>query len=248
MTALELTTENKNNLISLWLKTGKKIGAYKQGKSFDYCIVEDASWPNKLWFHTEPGEAALQEALVEIKKSPRVITVPYFEEESTALKEAFDRNGLKVRSQQVGMYLSLQDGFDPVNDVRLELAEGEKYAEVWADLFEEAFKYRIEPRCIQNDKQTQFYLISYDGRHVGTINLHADNEHIVGVHSMGIIPAARQKGLGIKVMISILNQAISENYRYVTLQASDMGLGLYEKLGFKRQFLMKNYQLLNQKT
>lgn len=247
MTTQELTIENKNNLISLWVKAGQEIGAYEKGKDFDHCITKDTSWPNKLWFHTEPGEAALQEALAKMKKSSRVVTVPYFDEESTALKEAFDQNGLKVRSQQVGMYLALQDGFAPVNDVRLELAEGEKYAEVWADLFEEAFKYRIEPRFIQNDDQTQFYLIHYDGKPVGTINLHADDERVVGVHSMGIVPAARQKGLGTKVMMSTLGQAIAGGYSYVTLQASDMGLGLYEKLGFKRQFLMKNYQLLNHK-
>ena len=44
-------------------------------------------------------------------------------------------------------------------------------------------------------------------------------------------------------MQTIMNQAKRNGYKHLTLQASDMGKGLYLKLGFQEDFIIRNYQL-----
>lgn len=58
---------------------------------------------------------------------------------------------------------------------------------------------------------------------------------------MGVIPAMRRKGLAEQMMRRILNQSLAQGFRYAMLQASAMGKGLYQKLGFTEQFVLKNY-------
>jgi ribosomal protein S18 acetylase RimI-like enzyme len=55
-----------------------------------------------------------------------------------------------------------------------------------------------------------------------------------------------RKGLGEKLMSTLLFQAKGQGFGYVTLQASQPGRGLYLKLGFKEQFVLKNYALQKQ--
>jgi len=59
----------------------------------------------------------------------------------------------------------------------------------------------------------------------------------------GIIPEQRRKGFAEQMMVNILSQSAEQGFKYSTLQASELGKGLYLKLGFKEQFIIKSYSL-----
>ena len=73
--------------------------------------------------------------------------------------------------------------------------------------------------------------------------LYHNNPEVVGIHSMGIIPEMRRRGIGEKVLKEILNISVEQGFKYATLQASMAAKPLYKKYGFTTQFKMSNYQL-----
>lgn len=77
---------------------------------------------------------------------------------------------------------------------------------------------------------------------VGTTLTFKTNNVIV-VHSVGIPPENYRRGYAEQIMKALINMGITNNNDYMVLQASDMGKGLYLKLGFEEDFLIKNYIL-----
>ncbi|MGF6846006.1 putative acetyltransferase [Chitinophaga sp. W3I9] len=56
-----------------------------------------------------------------------------------------------------------------------------------------------------------------------------------------MIPEARRKGFANEIMAFVLNESLALNARYATLQASQMGKGIYLDMGFEEQFVIRNY-------
>ena len=114
---------------------------------------------------------------------------------------------------------------------------------IWSNLFEKSFGYFINPVLLNKTHKHISYFIAYHQHQmVGTGILHNTN-NISGIHSVGIIPKQRRKGYAEQIMKLLINQSIKINSDCITLQSSDMGKGLYLKLGFEEQFIIKNYAL-----
>ena len=64
---------------------------------------------------------------------------------------------------------------------------------------------------------------------------------IAGIHGVGVIPSYRRKGFAEEIMKVLLNDALEYGADYSTLQASNMGKGIYERLGYSEDFLISNY-------
>ena len=116
-------------------------------------------------------------------------------------------------------------------------------AKVWAELYPKAFGYRISEEIIEKScGSIEFYLASKHGEPVGTLIVYQTGD-IVGIHGIGVSPEMRRQGFAEEIMKFAINRAIDLKASYATLQASAMGRGLYDKLGFKEDFTIKNYIL-----
>ncbi len=64
---------------------------------------------------------------------------------------------------------------------------------------------------------------------------------IAGIYDVSTIPSARGKGFGTAITLAPLLEAQARSYRYVCLQATQMGLPIYQRIGFKEQFRERKY-------
>ncbi len=245
---MNLITSNIDNLISLWRSTDPTRSTYSQGTGFAVQTVHDTQWPNKLWFTCEISRETIFSARDHISSSPIPLSVPYWHIYDTDLAQEFEIAGFDAAFEQTGMSLKLNAYSQPNTSLEIIKVIDQASADLWSSLFEQSFGYRLDGHLLlwQPDK-TELLLASHKGVPVGTGIIHYSEENIAGIHAMGIIPAMRRKGFAEEMMISMLNRADTQGTTTVTLQASNMGLGLYLKMGFKEDFSMTTYVLSNSK-
>lgn len=244
---MDLKKQNINNLTSLWQLVNRKAHTYVIGNTFDYGAIAYSDWPNKLWFINKPEQGDIDIAKKIIASSSTKITVPHWEIEGNEYESLLLGNGFEKVLEQVGMALDLSKRVFTPSKLKLQKVENKDSAQLWESLFQKAFNYKIHNELILKSLDEIEYLIAYDETSpVGTALTYNTGKEILGIHSMGIIPKMRRKGYAEKMMHSMLYEAVKKGYSHATLQASAMGKGLYEKLGFEEQFSMTNYALVQQ--
>jgi ribosomal protein S18 acetylase RimI-like enzyme len=89
-----------------------------------------------------------------------------------------------------------------------------------------------------NDPDIEIYL--------GTVNekpavsaLLFKTDNVTGLHQMGVKNAFQGQGLAKKAMHLLIDKAVKHQSDYMVLQASPMGLPLYQSLGFESIFELK---------
>lgn len=141
------------------------------------------------------------------------------------------------------MSLKLEKSYDLNENFKLLLVSNKKEATIWAELFQKSFGYVIGDKTVLKTLKNINYYLALDGnKPVGT-TLTFETDSIIGAHSVGVPPHNRRKGYADKIMKALINKGIENNNEYMVLQASEMGKGLYLKLGFQANFLIKNYVL-----
>ena len=69
------------------------------------------------------------------------------------------------------------------------------------------------------------------------------SDDVMGIYNIATVPEYRRKGIGRMMTLDLMLRGINEGVKASILQSSVMGKGVYEKLGFKVQFVQKNYIL-----
>ena len=86
------------------------------------------------------------------------------------------------------------------------------------------------------------YLGILRGQPVATSALYL-GKHVAGIYCVATVPAARKLGIGAAVTLRAMQEARSEGYHLAVLQASQMGRGVYLKLGFQEFSTLYGYSL-----
>jgi ribosomal protein S18 acetylase RimI-like enzyme len=234
---------NIENLTSLWKTAAIPFDAYFKDPLFHYCDVTDSDWPNRIWFDQDITANSLETALKSIPDRPNKLHLPYWDLYNSKSYELIEAKGYPLRSEQAGMSLQLQEPFALKNNLQFSAVTTEADAITWVTLFQQAFNYKINHRILMSTwNKVQYFLAHYENQPAGTAVLYITG-NIAGIHAVGVIPDMRRKGFADEIMKFILNRSIELKAAYATLQASKMGKDLYLKLGFKDEFLIKNYQL-----
>ncbi|BDS12629.1 GNAT family N-acetyltransferase [Aureispira anguillae] len=240
-----LQNANLANLTDLWRIGSSAFQSYYSNADFDYCWINDAAWPNRLWFHQMPNSESILKAKKVIHQAPFSLTIPYWDIYPQDSQPLLIQEGFEAYFEQMAMVLKLENQYSISKKFKLQKVTQESEAKQWTDLFIQAFRYRISPLTILKNRSFSYYIAYYENQAIGTALTNPTHNNI-GVHAIGVPPQHRRKGLAALIMQQLINWAVQEKRDYMTLQASNMGKGLYLKLGFEEQFLITNYRLPKQ--
>lgn len=239
----KLIDANIENLTSLWKVVSAPFDSYVQTSNFEYCEIKNSDWPNKLWFNQDIDQDIITSAKEILQSKPTNFTIPYWNIYKHNSSDLLEKNGFKIQFEQRGMFLKLKTPFRIKCDLNIKLVSNDSEAKQWSELFTQSFEYKISSETIiKTYRKINYYIAYSQNQAVGTAISHKTN-NIIGVHSVGILPTMRRKGLAEQIMILLINLAIKDNIDYMTIQASNMGEKMYLKLGFELLFVIKNYAL-----
>lgn len=239
---MELIKENLDNLISLWKVAGLNAGRYVQNGQFELSLAENSDWPNRLWFKKKVIPESISRTIEMLGEKQLEVTIPVWDPNLKDIPSVLNNLGFKEKFTQVGMSIRLNHVFNGEGTINLTKVSNELSARLWSELFRKAFGYSISQDVIMKTKEEITFLIGFYGdKPVGTSVLYQHKPSMAGIHSMGIIPEMRRKGFAEEILKQQLKMAATSGAEYATLQASEMGKGLYLKLGFQEQFIMRNY-------
>lgn len=84
------------------------------------------------------------------------------------------------------------------------------------------------------EKNKIILLIYYhDGKPASTVEMFPSSNEIIGLYGFATLEAFRGLGIGTSLMTFVLNKAKELGYKHAILQASEDGIGIYRKFGFK---------------
>jgi len=236
-------TSNIENLTSLWQAVSEPFDSYFSESDFNYSLIKNSEWPNRLWFDQDINKENILLAKEIISSFSTNMTLPYWDIYKSNSFNILEENGFTLKFEQIGMSLKIEHVFTELSSLSLKKVSTKKEAELWSALFSKSFGYFINPILLsKSQKKTSYYIAYHQNEAVGTGIIHTTN-NVSGIHSVGVIPVQRRKGYAEQIMKTLINKSIKLNSDSITLQSSNMGKGLYLKLGFKEQFTIKNYTL-----
>jgi GNAT superfamily N-acetyltransferase len=259
---MHIDEANLSNLTKLWHKYGSQ-----PVKATTLPLLQaNTRWPHRCWIDWKaPPDNDIAQRQGDVNDSRWMENIP----ESTVFPlwptMSADNNlpGSKLGSQiteqllldkrwhfafeQTAMYIALQGNARHLPQTRsgfkVKPVDTLEDIKVWTDIGSEAFAYQIDLAVIQqlvNLNDIQLLLGWESGQAIASGLLYKTGD-IIGVHQVGVKQAFQGKGFAKHFMLDILDICAQWQGKYVVLQASQAGKPLYEKLGFKSQFLIRNF-------
>jgi GNAT superfamily N-acetyltransferase len=159
------------------------------------------------------------------------------------VRAAIEFLNLKQQNSEPGMLLSLAN-YQPVQNKSHENAVIgnnrkliQNYAEVvaknWTPTDLNVLEYYNKvTSTILNTNTIQFSVYYQDNKPVSAIELFSCDDKTVGLYGLATLETYRGKGIGTSLLTFALNKCKELGYSNVILQASEDGLGIYNKMGF----------------
>ena len=191
-------------------------------------------------------EQDLRTCLETFKNQKKVYCLWISEENLTPnINAILSRLSISIQNEEIGMVLDL-DHYVPANDddhsnireVR-NTEELEIYASTiaknWTPRDENVIKYySITFEDYLNSKNgVSLFVYYHDEIPVSTVELFATDNKTVGLYGFSTLSAYRGLGIGTKLLSFTLNRVKAFGYQHTILQATNEGIGIYKRYGFR---------------
>jgi len=259
---MHINEANIANLTGLW----KKYNSQVIKSSLLTEVHVNIHWPHRCWFDWDnlSREEILQTLQPNVGKNTLLENVPVSAvipvwpmmgiangDECSGLFEqqlldnqwgcAFEQTAMYLVLKETREYLALEQAELQVKTVLTQDDVGE-----WVDIASDAFAYSINGDVIErliDDKDIKILLGCHNEQAVASALLYKTDD-IIGIHQVGVRQSFQGKGIARWFMQNIIETCAQWQGEYIVLQASHAGKSLYDSLGFKAQFLIKNYQIV----
>jgi len=244
MNTNELVGNNIKNLTNLFSLMGAKQENILNNKK----LYLSNSWPNRLWMPYDYNKQDLEEAIKIELKNDKSYIISLWEHDSKLFKESIQELEIKeyeVLFEQVGMYLDLNSiEITENNELDIRFIKSKRDILTWVNIASKSFGYEIDENVIlkiQDDKNISL-LLGYKNDIAVATTLLYKNSSVMGVHMVGVPKEYRGQRFAQSMMNKVINFSKENGENIMTLQSSSLGLKIYQKLGFKQNFMLKNYQ------
>ena len=158
----------------------------------------------------------------------------------------FNDLGISVQGEEIGMTLDLtkyENKSHPLHSNIQQVTSAElldSYSSVlarnWTPADQNVITYYQQTKASFLDSANGIILLihHFDGVPVSTVELFPTDKKTIGIYGLATLESYRGKGIGSSMMSYILNTAKSLGYETAILQATEDGIGIYEKMGFVR--------------
>lgn len=221
-------SDNLHNLFSYW----QAMGALDLGQPFQ----ASTGWPNRLWPTTSDFQLADAVSILAQERRPLMMPVAQPAGE-LCWQEALP---VQVTLHQVAMECAapkVSSNHQADGERQLVPAQTNAQLRTWVELCSAAFGYDIDiqplQRLLRDDRATLYLLQDRGIARATAATFQTDGT--LGIHQVGVPSRFRQQGLA-RTLMQKLMQANDPGIGKFTLQASAMGLPLYQALGFTEQF------------
>jgi len=214
-------TKNYMNLLDLWRCYGAKE---QNGLWFS------TGWPNRVWHDSLSAESTLRSLQQNQLNSKQQLVLRTAPEKGP--------KGLQADVSLTLMHLMLsQQHQELAEGTDLELLDSNDEAGIGAfmRMCSEGFGYPMEVAPLQRAAHADGVKLGFlrvHGERVATVLLYQQGTTI-GVFQVAVPAAFRGKGYATEVMLHCIQWAQEQGAEVMTLQASEMGLNLYRRLGFQ---------------
>jgi len=160
------------------------------------------------------------------------------------LRQIFTDLSLVCQGEEVGMMLDLQayEYIDvPKHEHITQVTNASKlkdYARViasnWSPPDDNVLKYyNLTAAEYLSNPEIMLLLYYQENKPVATVEMFPSDGKTMGIYGLATLEDTRGIGIGSALMTKALNEAKKLHYQQVVLQASEDGLGIYKKLGFR---------------
>lgn len=235
--------ENIKNLTSFWENGAKPYAGLKTMNGFNSASVENSGWPNRIWQGPDFNFNKIESMITEMQNSSVKLTLPVWQPADINDEVHISDNSLMLKFRQVGMSLSLSDKFLLKDELTVIPVSDGLHVKIWSSIYPLAFNYEFPQHVLLNTyDKFEYYLFMRGEEPVGTGILFTEDD-ISGIHGIGVPPYARRRGYAEEITKYLVNRSMELGSHHAVLQASDMGYGIYKKLGFNEDFRISNYIL-----
>lgn len=239
-------TENEKARLAMesLLDSCELVSGYSGGKkvedAYTAYFAPETMWYNRVYLYAaepETLEATVSAVAAGLRAGqlPPLISWLSTEISAKAIRPSLQKEGyINPLPVQTAMFLNLE-GYTPAQPkVAVEHVPAEQVGE-WAEMIAAAFGKPTEKDgmvLIANDPNCDFLMHCEDGKMVAGMLLICKGDN-AGVHEVGTLEAYRGKGIAASLMNCAMAIAKEKGCKYSTLQASPLGVPLYETLGFE---------------
>jgi ribosomal protein S18 acetylase RimI-like enzyme len=258
---MHINEGNLFNLTGLW----KKYGARPIAADTLPLVYANANWPYRCWASWSEtdiidGIPRQSDDIAWLNTLPNTAILPIWQLtnaneqklaapfESLHIEQHLLAHDWRCTFEQLAMYMQLHVSLPclPQSRPGFTMTYVRSFDEIktWVEIGSEAFGYTINRGVIENlldDENIQILLGWQDEIAVCCALLYKTGDFI-GVHQVGVKHAFQGQGIARCLMQQIIKNGLLWQGKYIVLQASRSGQPLYESLGFKAQFKIKNYQ------
>jgi GNAT superfamily N-acetyltransferase len=260
---MHIDEANLSNLTKLW----HKYGSQPVKATALPLLQANTGWPHRCWIDWNASQNKEVEQLQDdvndnrwLQNIPETAVLPLWSRMSANNSQSARKFETQVTElllldkhwhcnfEQTAMYLTLPSDVEhsPQTFTGFKVKSIDKLEDIkkWVDIGSEAFAYQIDFSVIQrlfDDDDIQL-LIGWENEQAIACGLLFKTGDVIGVHQVGVKQAYQGKGFAKRFMLDIIAACERWQGKHVVLQASKAGKPLYEKIGFKSQFLIKNFK------
>ena len=191
-------------------------------------------------------EDELKKAIEHFRNQQSAFCIWISDEDCTdQVSDFFSKMDIQHQAEETGMILdlasykftsnSLHKQITIVDDLKKLTDYAKVIAENWSPPDQHVIQYyQLTADGYLNPENQVVLLVFYlDGQPVSSVELFPTDEETIGLYGFATLEAFRGQGIGSALMTYSLNLAKEKGYKRAILQASEDGIGIYKRMGFK---------------